>query len=354
MDMNPSITEKVIPHIDDLELADKKIQRILSKIPPAPRMIIDKSKLKNSIRLGDEDISMKDMLQRYLTDGVMIVASESEYDLPGVEGDRGRKHEAITFMPSGVFDDVQMYSQQMMNAIELIRQETGLNPVTDGTSVKEDMLKSVMQGMVQASNAALQPHMAGFKNWFKNMGRYTMHKWRCSILERGIFASVLQDRKVKITDEILKYDWNVRIEVHNVNDAKILLDKLMQASVNMEPHILAMMTDMIQQGDIRKAEYFLSKQIEKAKEIEHKRQVELAQAQAKANQEANMVAVQGEMQKLDKELANDMQMYEFRKQKDNEFAEEEYRRKTQLMQETKKAEAENQKEVVKENLKQTY
>ena len=264
-DKTKSIVERCITFVDDIQLATLKKRNALSKMAPGPRMVIDKSILRDSVDIGGQAYSMLDLLTLYTKSGVMIVESTAEY-----EGDEGASNRnPFSFMPSGVMEDINIFLQEISHNIDLIRQVTGINEVADGSTQKGDLLVGVMEGLSAATNNALRPHFRLYEGLYKNWCKYTVLKWQTALMAGDIDIkyvpigdSVIQT--ISLSKDMYMYDYGVHVTLTpSMEDRQLLLQNI-QAMRNNDQLAIEdyfVLYNMIKTGDIKKAQLFLSKAV---------------------------------------------------------------------------------------------
>lgn len=291
----PSLVSGCIAFDDDLQIANYTLRNIYTKIPPGPRMVIYKDQLKDGITIAGEDYTILDMITKYQSEGIMVLERNSDFHEPGDPAQIQKT--PIEFLPSGVSEDIPMLRQRILDNIDLIRQVTGINEVADGTSQNPDMLKSVMEGLSSATNTALKPYVKLYINGFKTMIKYTALKYQEMVVSGDIDLGYLPiseewTKHVKLTSSVHPYDWGIMVDVITKESRDMLIMDLQQRKDQIPGDAYFKVWNIIQAGDLKKAQYILAKYIAKAAESAHERQLEVAQATAKANQEAAVATEQ--------------------------------------------------------------
>lgn len=291
----PSLTEKVIPAIDEYNIALFKMRDMMAKLPPAPRMVIDKSKIRDGVQLGQETYGIKDLLRLYQRDGLMILETNDEYSLPG-EGGGGRVS-PFEFVQSGVAEDFGILQASMSDAVQRIRDVTGINEVLDGSSPRGDMLKSVAEAMRLAGNNALRPWLEAYSEMFRSTCSSLVASYIRAVGEGGpMLASLPVDngtvRLLKIGEDLLKYDLVIKVEASDTEYREYLMTVLAERREALPLEGYFQILSSIHQGDLQKAQYLLTIMTKKAEEAAQQRQIELAEANAAASAQAAQTAEQ--------------------------------------------------------------
>lgn len=291
-----SIVERCKRFVDDIQLATLKKANTLAKMAPGPRMIIDKSIIRDSVVIGDKKYSMLDLIGLYTKSGVMIVESKAEYE--GDEGGSNRK--PFDFAPSGVAEDINIFLSEIGHNIDQIRQVTGVNEVADGSTQKGDMLVKVMEGLNAATNNALKPHFRLYQGLFSNWCKYTVLKWQVALMGGDIDVNYIPfgDSSIKtisLSQQLYEYDYGIQITLTpSSEDRQMMLGKLegmhQQNQIAIEDYFV--LTNMIRSGDIKKAQLFLSKCVKEHRKLMHQMELEKLKAQGEANGTAAAIAEQ--------------------------------------------------------------
>jgi len=305
-----SIVERCISFVDDIQLATLKKRNALSKMAPGPRMIIDKSILRDSVDIGGQQYSMLDLLSVYSKSGVMIVESRPEY-----EGDEGASNRRpFDFMPSGVMEDINIFLQEISHNVDLIRQVTGINEVADGSTQKQDMLVKVMEGLNAATNNALRPHFRLYEGLYENWCKYACLKWQTALMGGDIDVNYVpmgdtMIQTIKLSKDMYLYDYGIHITlIPSQEDRQMLLQNIQQMRIADQLAIedYLVLHNMIKTGDIKKAQLFLAKAVKEYRKLQHQRQLEQMDAQGKANGEAAVMAEQARAQTSQIKLQGDL------------------------------------------------
>jgi hypothetical protein len=306
-DDEPSFVEKIIAFDDDIQHANFKLRNLIGKIPPAPRMVIFQNLVRDSVDIGDETFTILDMAKMFQNDGIWVM-DRKQFEDPGMDSNQP----PVMFLESGIAEDVTILENRIMSGIDKIRNATGMNEVSDGSTPKSDMLVQVMQGFNQAANAALSGHLLVYILGFQYLCKQTGFGFINKILKiKQSYNSPLDVvsreyavnhdfliRVMQYGDDILRYEWNIEVKVETTERRNMIIQDLMSRKELLDEQSYFSIWDMILDGDYAKAKYFLAKYSAKAKAIAHQRQVEVAQSAARATAEANIQTEQAKIQTL--------------------------------------------------------
>lgn len=310
--METSLMESCIAIDDDLQIATFKLRHLLAKTPPGPRMILYMNLIKDSITVNGENIPISELLADYQAEGTLVLDQTQQYGMPGEEGN-GRK--PIDFIPTGIQEDFRIHRERVFDCLQNLRFVTGLNEVADGSSMKTDVLKDVMQGLQQATNSALKPMINGLSAHYLSICDYIVNRFKTRLLDGDIdlgYIPLLQDysRTIKLTKDMAKHDWAIYVEIETGDMLNLLLQDVMQRRDSIPPDSYFLIIRAIEDGDFLKAQYLLASSTERAAKMAHQRQMELVQAQTQGNQEAAQQAAQAQAQLLQLKASIEAQMKE--------------------------------------------
>lgn len=183
----PSIVDRCIADIDDIAIATLKLRALIKNMPPGPRMIIDISGLRETIKLGDKTYTIQQLIGAYQAGGTLMIESAPEYADAGQVNHSARN--PIQFPTSGIAEDFNLLLTEINAKMEAIRQASGINEVADGTANPNDMLNKVMEGMKASSNVSLSAHIDGIKNLYLQTVALAGRKYQAAALHGPVTLS---------------------------------------------------------------------------------------------------------------------------------------------------------------------
>lgn len=322
-DRTPSLMERCIPYVDDIQLAVLKKRNVLAKMPPGPRWAVDKSLMEDSIMIGQTQYTILDMIELFPKTGIFVYESRGEWEDSEMSGSN---RPPIMPMPAGVAEDIQILMNDFAFNVELLRQVTGISEVTDGTSDQRDMLVKVMEGLQAAANNSLRPHFQVYYGGYQNDCQYTAYKWKSALVSGDIKSAYIPigDNIIKpvlLTKDLYNYDMGIKVLLKPTQeDKQLLLQQLFQDKENnkISPGDYYVAYNMIQAGDLKKAQLFLAKASERWMMRLQQMEIEKMNAQAQGNAQAAVVSEQARMQteqvKIQGEKEKLILEYELRKQ----------------------------------------
>lgn len=347
----PSLMSRCIAFDDDLQIANFTLRNIYSKIPPGPRMIIFKDKIKDSVTIAGEQFSILDMITKYQSEGIMVLEGQNEYSEPG---DETSHSPPIMFMPTGVSEDLTMLQNRMMQSVDFIRQVTGINEVADGSSGNPDMLKSVMEGLSAATNSALKGYVDLYINAYKSIIKYTGLKYQNMVVTGDVNLGYLPvssnwSKPVTIDKTITNHDWGIMVDITTRESRQMLIMDLQSRREQLPPESYLIVMNMIEAGDMKKAQFYLAKYTAKATEENHSRQLEIAQATAKANSEAAQATEMAKANTVQVQGQSKLMEIEAQAMVDETKAISDHKRSIELLEMTNKLQGEREVTSIREN-----
>jgi hypothetical protein len=157
---NSSLVERCIGHIDDINLAVVKRRNALATLPPAPRMVIQQQLLDN-VYLNGIKQEPEDLIQTLIERGYLVVNNLDDHNRPIFQNAK-----AVEFIPINVIQDITMFTNEIKEGIDRIREVTGLNQATDASTPEQYTGLGKTQIAVGASNNALFPTFNAYSYYF--------------------------------------------------------------------------------------------------------------------------------------------------------------------------------------------
>lgn len=297
----PSMTERCISVIDDIQMDVLKVRLLIANLPPGPRFMLDMSVLENAVQFGKDSYGMKEMLQIYGATGKLLIRSKSEFDMGGAS-----QKSPLIPIEGGLQEDFAFFANHIAMGLDMIRQSTGMNEIADGTGTPGDVLNGVAQGFQAASNAALKPLVLGLESLHTQTYNTIARKYQAMRLHgevevRKWVIDASHFTILNLPSDIPMYDFQIKSRLLPSQDEvnlvmQSLLQKRQEGAITEADTLIVMR--MIRDRDIIKAQIYLGRAVEAAKEREHQRQVQLIQEQAKSNEQSAIASEQARMKTM--------------------------------------------------------
>ena len=290
----PSVVEKCIAAIDDLNIAVLKLRALINNLPAGERRTINLSLLRNTVNIGDKNYSMLDMLAVEQMSGTLIIEGRGEFDDMDV---RASNQNPVTPNNSTVSGDIILYESHINRAMAIIRDNTGINEVADGTTQTRDLLIGVMDGMQQISNASLNTYFSGIQSMFFNTTKTIGYKYQTAVLNGDIQLTSIRHtatglHAVNLTKDISYRDIEF-LAIPSMSDEDINLTmQMVVARVQQNELSQADMTviiTMLRARNIKMASLYMAKAIQINKERQSKEAQANIMAQAQSQAELSKV-----------------------------------------------------------------
>lgn len=295
-----SLVGRCIADIDDIQLAILKRRHLISKMIPGPRMAIDKSKMNDDIQIGKSTYSILEAAELFPRTGMFIYSSRGEF-----EDQNGAQRPPIDFLPSGIAEDLNIMISEIRDKLDSIRQQIGINEVTDGSSQTQDMLNGVMQGMMQATNNAMARTIRGYANIHDRMAKLLGSKLVSAIISDQMELEELENSgvwgKELLTKSLFDGSFRFSVSARPSQQARqmLLADVTQYKNNNMvAPEVYYMIIKMIQDGDLQKAQLFMSKAIQRKVKQDYEMELQRIQETAKANGQTAVMSEQARQQTI--------------------------------------------------------
>ncbi len=147
---NKSLTERMIPYADQLELINLKIQQLLIKTIPSG-VAIDQDAVENVMRgLGSGTMTPIEVLKMFQQTGSMVFR-RTRPDGREINGD------PIKILPNGIPPGFELLDRMWQAEIGKIYSVIGYNQATDGSEPSSEALVGVQKLAIQSTNNSLRP-----------------------------------------------------------------------------------------------------------------------------------------------------------------------------------------------------
>ncbi len=328
-----SLTGRCITDIDDIQLAILKRRHVISKMVPGPRMAIDKSKLNDDIQIGKKTYSILESAELFPKTGLFVYSSRGEFD-----DQNGAQRPPIDFLPSGVTEDLNILITEVRDKLDAIRQQIGINEVTDGSNATSGMLNFQAQGMAVATNNAMARTINGHRQFINTMSMLLGNKIQTALVIGQMKVEDLEGSGIwgKSILEKTLFDGAFRFgaaQRPTQEQRQILLTDLTQYKQNnmVSPEVYYLVIKMIQDGDLQKAQLFMSKAVARKAKQDYEIEIQKLREQAEANGQTGVMVEQARQQTLQLEFQNTMMELDKKLETDLKRIAEEGRIKNELL-----------------------
>lgn len=154
---NKSLTEKMIPHADAIQIIHLKMQQMVAKARP-PGVSVNLDALEKIQKIGgQEQISPLDIQEIYDQTGNLYFRGRDENGQPIIA-------KPIEELQNGISSKILELMNQYRFQLNMIRDVTGLNEAADASTPDKDALVGVQKLATQSSNNAIKGIWKGYVN----------------------------------------------------------------------------------------------------------------------------------------------------------------------------------------------
>jgi hypothetical protein len=306
--MFESLTRRMIPFADLIQVTHLKIQQVVSRVVP-DGVFIDADGL-NEVDLGTGNAyNPEDALRLYFQTGSVVGRSFTQ------DGEFNNAKVPITQLTanSGA-GKLQMLIGNYNHYLDMIRQVTGLNEARDGSKPDPYSLVGVQKLAALNSNVATR-HILDASLYIARTMAECLSIRTADILEyadfKDEFAMQIGKYNLKILEDIkdlYMYDFGIFIEMSPDEEEKQMLEQNIQMALSQKDISLEDAIDIREVHNLKMANQLLKLKRKKKQEAEQQQMMQQQQMQAQQQMEAQQAAAQMEMQKTQQELQGKMQL----------------------------------------------
>jgi len=303
-----SLTKRMIPFADLIQLTHLKLQQVISRVVP-DGVYIDADGL-NEVDLGTGNAyNPEDALRLYFQTGSVVGRSYTQ------DGDFNQGKVPITQLTSNSgASKTQMLITNMNNYINMIRQVTGLSEAKDGSNPDPNALVGIQKLASLNSNTATRHILDGSLYIYRTLAEGLSYRM-ADILEfaefKDEFANQIGKYNVTILQEmndLYIYDFGIFIEVTPDAEEKAQLEQniqmaLQKGDINLEDAI-----DIREIHNLKLANQLLKMKRKTKEEKDRQFEMQKQQQQGQIQMQSQQMAAQTAMQKIQAESQAKMQL----------------------------------------------
>lgn len=328
-----SLTRRMIPFADLIQMTHLKLQQVISKVVP-DGVFIDADGL-NEVDLGTgAAYSPEDALRLYFQTGSVIGRSYTQ------DGDYNNARVPITQLTanSGAAK-TQMLLGNYNHYLNQIRQVTGLNEARDGSMPDPNALVGIQKLAALNSNTATRHILDSSLYIYRTLAEALTYRV-ADILQYADFKDEFINQIGKYNINILNsirdlyiYDFGIFVEVSPDEEQRSQLEQninmaLSKSDINLEDAI-----DIREMRNIKLANQLLKLKRKSKQDREQKQAQQQQDMQAQIQQQSQQMAADVAMQKIQMETQSKMQISQAQISFEIEKMKQEAMLKSQLMQE---------------------
>ena len=320
--------EQIIPLADQIQISWYKLQNAIAEARPKGIMI-EMSALEDiPLGAGGKQLTPTEVLDLYGSKGVLVYR---KVDIAG----RATNYRPIEELNNGIGQDVMTYYQIIQQNIQMIREITGLNEYTDGSSPDPRALKNVTQMAQEATNNSLYNVVEGDRMLLQSVAQSLLIRVEDAVEFGSIdkYASALGEETIdflKKQSNLKSREFGIVIEDRPTDMQKERLQQLVQAYLGQD------MLDITDSLEIENATNYKMAQELLAYRVDKRKKEKMEEAQMQQQQQAQMqsqVAQQTEQAKqqtLQAQFQMDSQMEQLKAQLEMQIQEQKYQFEMQI------------------------
>jgi hypothetical protein len=311
------IVERCIGFIDDIQLLTLRGRIINSKIPPSPRFKMDMAVMENVV-LGGVKIDPMDAYDLFSQTGMLLYRSK----LPDEDlvAPNSNPLEAINI---DVYNEINSIQQQIEYNINQIRQVTGVNEITDGTTPAARVGLGIAEMSVSSTNDIFRPVLDAGKQIYQTTLETAITKWQYVgeyMQYEGLIKAI--GRKgydtLKVTKDISFRAFGLYVKIMpSAGERQALMDRVSQlweanlasggtGGISIDSYLK--ITEEIRTGNIDSAILMLSNAVAEQRDIDAQRQQQIDEANTQRQIASNQSASQSKLQEIEAKMKADIQV----------------------------------------------
>ncbi len=346
------IMQHLMPMADAIQIAWYRLQNAINQARPKGIMIEMGALEDIPLGAGGKRLTPMKVLDLYNKTGTLV------YRKSDAQG-RMTNYKPIEELENGLGRDVMNYWQIIQNNIQLIRDVTGMNEMTDGSTPDPRTLTTVAKLAYEGTNNALTSIVHGEKQLLESLSNAIILRLQ-DVVETGEVKGYVRAlgsntmKFFKTSPKLALYEFGIFLEDKPTDDEKAMLQQQVMAGqangmLDIEDSIIIQNTD-----NLKVAQQLLAYKIKKRKQEEEAKAMQMQQMNAQVQQQSAMVAEQAKQQTIQLEGQVKGQLIQMEKEMDAKILEMKYQYELELEKlrqggkmETKKIENKGKKSVTK-------
>lgn len=320
--------EQIIPIADAIQIAWYRLQNVINQSRPKGIMIEMGALEDIPLGQGGNKLSPMKVLDLYNKTGTLVYR---KLDSQG----RQTNYKPIEELENGLGRDAMNYWQMIQNHIQMLRDITGMNEMTDGSTPDPRTLTTVAKLAYEGTNNALYNIISGDKKLLESLANDIILRLQ-DVASSGEVKGYIRAlggntmKFFKMSPNVSLYEYGIIIEDKPTDEQRAMLMQQVQASqagglLDIEDAIIIQNTD-----NLKVAQQLLAYKIRKRREQEEEKAMRAQQMNAQVQQESAMVAEQAKQQTIQVEGQVKSQLIQVEKQFEAELLQMKYQFELQL------------------------
>ena len=288
--------EQLIPIADAIQIAWYRLQNAINQARPKGIMIEMGALEDIPLGAGGKKLTPMKVLDLYNKTGTLV------YRKADAQG-RMTNYKPIEELENGLGRDVMSYWQIIQNNIQMIRDITGMNEFTDGSTPDPRSLTTVAKLAYEGTNNSLAPIILGEKRLLESVSNAVMLRLQ-DVLHRGEVKGYVRAlgsntvNFIKVHPNVALHEYGIFIEDKPTDEQRMMLLQQVQAGqanglLDIEDAIIIENTD-----NLKVAQQLLAYKIKKRREAEEEKAIRMQQMNAETQQQSAIVAEQAKQQTI--------------------------------------------------------
>jgi hypothetical protein len=346
------LMEQVIPIADAIQIAWYRLQNAINQAKPKGIMIEMGALEDIPLGKGGKSLTPLKVIDLFNKTGTLV------YRKSDPQG-RMTNYKPIEELENGLGRDVMAYYQMIQNHIQMIRDITGMNEFTDGSTPDPRALTTVAKLAYEGTNNALTHIVHGDKFLLESLSNAVILRLQ-DVAKSGYVKGYVRAlgtntmKFIQVSPHLGLYEFGIFLEDRPTDEQRAMLMQQVQAGqvnglLDIEDAIIIQNTD-----NLKVSQQLLAYKIKKRRQQEEEKAMRQQEMNAQVQQQSAIVSEQAKQQTLQVEGQVKGQLIQVEKEFDAKLLEIKYQYELQLEQlrqggkiETKKEENKGKKSVTK-------
>lgn len=316
------LMEQLIPIADAIQIAWYRMQNAINQARPKG-IIIEMGALEDiPLGAGGKKLSPMKVLDLYNKTGTLV------YRKADAQG-RMTNYKPIEELENGLGRDVMNYYQIIQNHIQMLRDITGMNEMTDGSTPDPRTLTTVAKLAYEGTNNSLAHIISGEKKLLESLANSVILRLQDVAAVGGVkgYVRSLGANTMKffqVSPHIALYEFGIFIEDKPTDEQRAMLMQQVQAGqangmLDIEDAIVIQNTD-----NLKVAQQILAYKIKKRREQAQQEAMQQQQMNAEVQMQSAQAAEQAKQQTLQVEAQVKSQLIQVEKEMEAKLLEIKY------------------------------
>ena len=314
--------EQLIPIADAIQVAWYRLQNAINQARPKGIMIEMGTLEDIPLGAGGTKLSPMKVLDLYNKTGTLVYR---KMDQAG----RATNYKPIEELENGLGRDVMNYWQLIQNNIQLVRDITGMNEMTDGSTPDPRTLTTVAKLAYEGTNNSLTHIIFGEKKLLESLSNAIILRLQ-DVAQRGPVEGYIRAlgsntmKFFKVSPNVSLHEFGIFLEDKPTDDQRQQL--LMQVQAGQQGGILDIEDAIIIQNtdNLKVAQQLLAYKIRKRREQEEEKAMRMQQMNAEVQQQSAQAAEQAKQQTIQVEGQVKAQLIQVEKELESKLLQMKY------------------------------